>query len=108
MHIRGEAVSHRAFANTKETNRMSVAYSGLSSEEQVMAGHNKFGLAGLTAQVCWDANQTVEHTPISDLAGHCDVVGDKPGAVQKLLLSGSKIMALPSEEVDDPSSGNDK
>lgn len=93
------SLASKAFANSTNTDRMSVNYALLSSIEHTLTGYTGFGVTSITAELCWTLNQKVERTPNEDNPAHCDVVGPKPQSVRRRFARSAKLLHRPETEL---------
>lgn len=63
-------------------------------EKVVLAGHDMFGLASLTAQVLRENHQIIVRDP-ADIAGHVLVVGEKPHRVRQKFAKAADLIRFP-------------
>lgn len=63
-------------------------------QEVVLAGHDTFGLASLTAQVLRDNRLIIVRDP-TDIPGHVLVIGDKPHRVRQKLAKAADLVRVP-------------
>lgn len=89
-------VSPRAFANGRDTNRMSVNWSALSPVEDTLREYPDFGVASLSAELCWSLDQQIEKTPVETNPAHCDVVREKPEPVKRRFRDNARYLRYPS------------
>ena len=75
---------------------MSVNRMCLSSAEQTLCGHTGYGVVSLRADVMYNENQQILHTPTEDNVAHCDVVGAKPKSVRRRLRNSARLMVAPA------------
>ena len=84
-----------AFANHPLTpDRMSINWEKLSSVKQTAVDPGS-GVASITAKVCYQENQDIEHTPQEDNPSHCDVVGLKNKTIQRRLRNAAVLRLAP-------------
>jgi len=76
-------VASAAFQNASSTNRMSVNWMKLSTVDDTLRGYPRFGVALISAELCWFLNQQVESVTSEENPAHCDIVGDKPRSVRR-------------------------
>jgi len=74
---------------------MSVDWAALSSGEDTLRDNDEWGLVTLTAELCWEQKQTIEHTPLPDNRAHCDIVGKKTTTVKRAFKEGAKWLRYP-------------
>lgn len=89
-------VSFAAFQNTTHTNRMSVNWVELSGIGETLRGYPAFGVASISAGLCWSLDQEIERTPVEDNPAHCDVIGDKPPAIRRKFRDMAEYLCYPS------------
>jgi len=86
-----------AFANHPETpDRLSVNWKRLSSVEQTSKVEPGFGVASITAKVCYREDQVIEHRPEKDNHAHCDVIGEKNKARRRRLRNAARLLLPPT------------
>lgn len=93
--VKNGKVSPRAFKNKATTRRMSVDCAKLSSIEDILKDHTGFGVASITAGLCWLLDQEIERTNTQDNPAHCDIVGDKPTEVMQSFRDGAQYLVYP-------------
>lgn len=87
-----------AFDNHPQTpNRMSVNWAEISSVEETIKYNPSCGVASITAKVCYQENQEIEHTPQDDNPAHCDVIGRKTLAIKRRLRNAAILLLAPTE-----------
>ena len=91
----GKVVS-AAFQNTSNTERMSVNWMKLSTVDDTLRGYPRFGIASISAELCWSLNQEIESVPSEENPAHCDVVGAKPPSVKRKFRNMAKYLRYPS------------
>jgi hypothetical protein len=74
---------------------MSVNWERLSSVEHTLEGYAGWGVASLSAELCWSVGQCIRRSPSQRNEAHCDVIGDKPNKVQRTLRDGAVYMRAP-------------
>jgi len=89
-------VSSAAFQNASSTKRMSVNWMKLSGVDDTLHGYPGFGVASISAELCWFLNQEVENVPSEENPAHCDIVGDKPQSVSRKFRDMAKYPRYPS------------
>ena len=89
-------VASAAFQNTSRTNRMSVDWMKLSAVADTLNGYLGFGVASISAGLCWSLNQDIEKTASGDNPAHCDVVGHKPKPIRRKFRDMAKYLIYPS------------
>ena len=62
--------------------------------EAVLAGHETFGLASLTAEIL-RANGQIIVRDRSEIPGHVVVIGEKPHPVRRALVKAANLIRLP-------------
>ncbi len=93
----GKVVS-AASQNTSGTNRMSVDWMRLCTIDDTLHGYPRFGVASISAELCWSLNQEVESFPLEENPAHCDVVGDKPRPIRHKFRDMAEYLRYPSPE----------
>ena len=88
-------ISSAAFHNTSDTNRMSTNWMKLSSVEDTLKDNPDYGVASITAELCWELSQEIEWTPAEDSIAHCDVVGNKTESISKKFRDGAEYLKFP-------------
>lgn len=94
--IGGHRLSSQAFENSRDGSGTSVVLSSESSREQVLDGHQGYGLAVLTAGSARAAEQGVRRVPIENVPGHAQIEGRKSGPIKNKLVVASEMVATPS------------
>lgn len=89
-------VSSAAFQNASNTDRMSVNWMKLSTVDDTLRGYTGFGIASVSASLCWFLNQRLENTPLQGNPAHCDVVGEKPASVRRRFRDMAQYLHHPS------------
>lgn len=89
-------VASAAFQNTSGTNRMSVDWMKLSTVDNTLRRYPRFGVASISAELCWFLNQEVESVPSEENPAHCDIVGDKPQPVRRKFRDMAQYPRYPS------------
>lgn len=90
-----DKVSSAAFHNAKGTDRMSVNWLALSSVEHTLSGHPGYGVASITAALCYSLQQQPVYSPEEDNVAHCNIVGDKTDAISKRFRDGAQYLCYP-------------
>lgn len=75
---------------------MSVDWMRLSTIDDTLRSYPGFGVASISAQLCWSLNQEVERTPSEENPAHCDVIGDKPKPVRRKFSDIAEYLRYPS------------
>ena len=88
-------ISSAAFQNDRGTNSISTNWMKLSSVLETLRGHDGFGVASITAELCWGLAQIIEWEPAEDNVAHCDIVGRKTESITKKFRDGAKYLVLP-------------
>lgn len=101
-------ISPGAFSNATGTARMSVDWAEKSSPEETFDRWTRWGddrgVVSITAQLCWDNDQTIEYSPINDQLdepgnpAHCDVVGSDAPRLRKRIAKGAKLLIPAPDE----------
>lgn len=92
----GRRLSSQAFENSRDGSGTSVVLCAESSEEEVLRGHDGYGLAMLTAGSARAAEQGVRRVPIDGVRGHAQIEGDKRRPrIKKMLVSACTIVVEP-------------
>lgn len=89
-------VASAAFQNASNTNRMSVNWMKLSTVDDTLRRYSGFGVASISAELCWFLNQEVEGIPSEENPAHCDIVGDKPQSVRRKFRDKAEYPRYPS------------
>jgi hypothetical protein len=89
-------VMSAAFQNSSKTNRMSVDWAKLHSVNDTLQGYPGFGVASISAELCWSLKQEIERTPSPDNPAHCEVVGKKPQTVMRKFRDTAEYLLYPS------------
>ena len=95
-------ISPGAFSNTTGTDRMSVDWAERSSPEETFDRWTRWGddrgVASITAELCWENEQSIEYAPIKDQPGepdnpaHSDVVGSDAPRLRKRIAKVAKLL----------------
>jgi hypothetical protein len=93
--------SKAAFDNHQNGSPMSVVLADVVTESgrdpsAVLAGHEGFALAAITAGLARQCEQGVARGPLSDEPAHAVVFGKKTDGVKKRLARGSRWIVPPS------------
>ena len=67
-----------------------------NSVEEVMAGHETFGLAGVLAGRAREFQQKVVRKPLPNFAAHCELVGAKTKKISSALAKASTWVVAPA------------
>ena len=66
---------------------MSVDWAELSTVQETVARFPKWdkgwGVASITAEVCWHIGEAIEYSPTTTNPAHSDIVGDRSDRVRK-------------------------
>jgi len=94
--------SSAAFKNSRDGSPMSVFLADVLRElnrgpETVLAGHDDFALAAITAGLARECNQSVARDPLQGEPAHAVVIGKKTEAVRTKLALGSHWIVLPPQ-----------
>lgn len=92
---RSGEISSAAFQNDGGTNSFSTNWMKLSSIEDTLRNHPGFGLASISAKLCWDLNQKIKWEPLEDNVAHCEIVGRKTDSISKKLRDGAEPLVYP-------------
>ncbi len=94
----GFRITSQAFQNYPETSEMSVCIADeCASTEDLLVGHDGFGIAALTAGQCRACDQVVVRAPEPELPAHCHVVGSKGRKQRRCLQKASAIVVEPTQ-----------
>jgi len=88
-------ISSAAFQNASGTNRMSVNWMNLSSVDDTLRGYPRFGIASISAELCWTLKQEIERTGSDSEPAHCDVIGNKPPNIRKQFRDNAEYLRYP-------------
>jgi hypothetical protein len=86
-------ISSAAFDNY----RMSTNWMKLSSVEETLSGFENYGVAAVSANLCWSLKQKIESTPVENNVAHCDIVGNKTESIKKKFRDGAEYLVLPKK-----------
>jgi len=89
-------VASGAFQNASDTNRMSVNWMKLSTVDDTLRGYPGFGVASISAKLCWLLDQNIEGIPSEENPAHCDIVGAKPKPVRRKFRDRAEYLRYPS------------
>ncbi len=78
--------------------RLSVNWSGRASVDSTLEGFEGFGVASITAGICYQENQAIEPTPIQSNSAHCEIVGPKPRPVRRRLRKSAILLREPEPD----------
>lgn len=88
-------ISSAAFQNDHGTNSFSTNWMKLSSIDDTLKNHPGFGVASITAKLCWSLGQKPKWTPVEDNTAHCDIIGRKTESICRKLRNGAEKIELP-------------
>lgn len=88
-------ISSAAFQNDKDKNSFSTNWMKLSSPEDTLRDYPTFGVASLSASLCWDLGQKIDWTPAEDNVAHCDIVGRKTESISRKFRNGAEYLLVP-------------
>ncbi len=88
-------ISSAAFQNDRGMNSISTNWMKLSSVQETLRGHGGFGVASITAELCWGLAQKIEWTPAENNVAHCDIVGRKTENITKKFRDRANYLVLP-------------
>jgi hypothetical protein len=71
------------------------------SPDSVLAGHEGFALASVTAGLARECSQGIAREPLPDEPAHAVVFGDKPKRIQRKLAQDSRWV-IPPPALQDP------
>jgi len=96
----GVRPSSAAFEDHPDGSSMSVLLAEIVAEtrrgaEAILAGHEDYGLAAITAGLARACGQGVARKPRSDEPAHAEVFGKKPKSVRKRIAKGSEWVLPP-------------
>jgi hypothetical protein len=99
-HLKGPGkVSSAAFENDPDTpDKMSVNWLKLSSVQHTLSGHPGYGVASITAELCYSLKQQPVHSPLEDNAAHSDIVGDKTRGISRRFRDGAQYLCYPDDQ----------
>jgi len=92
-------VSSAAFQNEKGKDRMSVNWLKLSSVDHTLSGHPGYGVASITAALCYSLEQQPVYSPAVDNAAHCDIVGHKTQGISRRFRDGAQYLCYPDAQL---------
>jgi len=99
-HLKGPSkVSSAAFQNDDDTDRMSVNWLKLSSVEHTLSGFLGWGVASITAELCYSLKQEPVYSPTVDNSAHCDVVGHKTQGISRRFRNGAQYLLYPGGQL---------
>ena len=92
--------SSASFTNSRDGSPMSVLLADVLGEmgrgpATVLAGHQDYGLASVTAGLARECLQGVARDPLPEEQAHGVVFGDKTNRVRRTLAEGSRWVVLP-------------
>lgn len=90
-------ISSAAFQNDGETNSFSTNWMKLSSIEDTLRNDPGFGVASISAKLCWELAQETRWTPVDDNVAHCDIFGHKTESISKKFRSGAELLVVPKK-----------
>lgn len=93
-------VSSAAFDNDKDKNSFSTNWQRKSSIEHTLIGHPGFGVASITAELCYSLNQEPKYTPEEDNAAHCDIEGHKTESIKKSFRDRAEYLLFPGDNLN--------
>ena len=88
-------ISSAAFQNDKHKDSFSTNWMKLSSPEDTLRDYPTFGVASLSANLCWGLGQKIDWTPTDGNVAHCDIVGRKTESISKKFRNGAEYLILP-------------
>ena len=96
--------SSAAFEDHPDGTPMSVLLAEIVAQtrrraEDILAGHEGYGLAAITAGLARDYGQGVARKPSRDEPAHAEVFGKKPKPVRKRLAKGSEWVLPPPDRL---------
>ena len=94
--IGGKRLSSQAFENSRDGSGTSVVLEAESTIEQVLHGHDGYGLAELPAGAARAAEQGVRRVPLEDVPGHAQIEGVKSGPTKNALVKACEILVAPT------------
>lgn len=93
-------ISSAAFQNDKGTNSFSTNWLKLSSVEETLKNHSEFGVASISAKLCWGFKQEIEWEPLDDNVAHCEIVGHKTRSLCQKMRDGAEYIVYPKKLVE--------
>ena len=97
-HLKGSGqISSAAFQNDDGTTSFSTNWMKLSSVEDTLRNYPHFGVASISAKLCWELAQEIQWTPVNDNVAHCDIVGHKTESISKKFRNGAEYLVLPKK-----------
>lgn len=98
LHLKDSGqISSAAFENYDNTNSFSTNWMKLSSVDDTLRSYPDFGVASLSAKLCWSLSQEIQWTPLEDNVAHCDIFGHKTHSIRKKLRDGAEYLVLPKK-----------
>jgi hypothetical protein len=90
-------ISSAAFQNDDGTDMMSVNWLKLSSVEHTLCGPGLigFGVASISAGLCYSLNQNPVYSPDIDNKAHCDIVGHKTKTISRIFSKQANYLRYP-------------
>jgi hypothetical protein len=99
-HLKGPSkVSSAAFQNDDNTDRMSVNWLKLSSVEHTLSGLLGYGVASISAELCYSLKQEPVYSPVVDNPAHSDIVGHKTLAISRRFRDGAQYLLYPRDQL---------
>ena len=93
-------MSSAAFDNDPDTpDRMSVNWLKLSSVAHTLSGFPHWGVASITAALCYSLKQQPIRSPAVDNVAHCDIVGQKNLRIRRALRNGAQYLRYPDNQL---------
>ena len=93
--IGGKRLSSQAFETSRDGSGTSVVLEAESTIEQVLHGHEGYGLAELTAGSARAVGQGVRRVPLVNVPGHAQIEGVKSGPIKHALVKACVILIPP-------------
>jgi len=86
----------QVFTKKREDPGISVNLASLTSSEDVLKGHDNFGLAEITVEEVIAAGFTVKYEPKKGDPGHCVIYGQFSDGNCRKLSRASKVLVAPN------------
>ena len=100
LHLKGPGrISSAAFHNDADTNMMSVNWLKLSSIEHTLSGFEGWGVAAITAELCYSLEQEPMYSPTLDNIAHCDIFGHKTRRISRKFRDGAQYLLYPGNPI---------
>lgn len=90
-------ISSAAFENDKGKNSFSTNWLKLSSIDDTLKSFPEYGVAAISAELCWNLGQNIEWTPTDDNVAHTDILGKKTESTRKKIRNGAEYLIFPQK-----------